>query len=136
MRYQEFSPEKLQELPKIEWGHLRLLWHSDYWDGPKSGLLVYQESKYWFGVFEEFEEGPIFRRFLIIALSPDQLAEEENWHELFRQKVGTHTDYDDNGKLLPNTLRPKEIWHEFYDVFRKRLPQDFSNNQLIGWFEF
>ena len=136
MRFHEFSPDKLPTLSKIEKGDLKLLWHSDYWDGPKSGLLSYQGSKYRFQVFDEPDNATTFRRFLIIELSPEQLGEEEHWHDLFRQKVGTHTDYDESGTRQFAMLRPQEMWQEFYGAYSNRRPQDFSVNRLIGWFEY
>lgn len=28
-------------LPRVSWESVRLLWHSDFWDGPLSGLCSY-----------------------------------------------------------------------------------------------
>lgn len=136
MRFQDFSPDKLNELPKVKWHDLRILWHCGYWDGPRSGLLSYKDIKYWFQVFDEPDDATIFRRFLIIELSTEQVREEEQWHDLFRQKVGTHTDYDESGKRHIGVLQPREIWHEFYDAYKNRLVQDFSDNQVVSWFEY
>lgn len=32
-------------LPQIDGGEVRLLWHCDFWDGPRSGLCLYQGRK-------------------------------------------------------------------------------------------
>jgi len=114
---------------------LKLLWHSAYWDGPIDGLLNYQGKKYWFQRFDEPSDRIVFRRFLIIELSPDQLSEEEYWHELFRQKVGTHADYDETGRRQSYVIHPEELHNEFYDAYKNRLALDLSDNRLIGWFE-
>src|SRR6476646_1459743 len=87
-------------LPHIPRNEVRILWHEAYWDGVKSGFLLYDGQKYWFEVCDEADESAsdreYYRRFLVIRLSPKQLTEEEGWHELFQQKVGTNTDYDEN----------------------------------------
>jgi hypothetical protein len=136
MNFGEFSPEKLDQLPKVDRKDFRILWDVSYWDGPRTGILSYQGEKYWFQVFDETDDNVIFRRLLILELSDEQLREEEHWHDLFRQKVGTHTDYDEAGKRQSGILHPKEVWHEFYDLYRYRLPLDLTNNRIIGWFEY
>src|SRR5215207_5227193 len=91
-------------LPEIDRGEVKLLWHSDFWDGPTSGMLLYRGKKHWFQVCDESDDPDLqdyYRRFLIIELSDRQLEEEEYWHSLFREKVGTHTDYE-----------PQEVPHQ------------------------
>ena len=130
--------EDLVRLPKIDWHAAKLLWHDDYWDGPKSGLLLYQDKRYWFQVFEESDDSDLsdfFRRFVILELTEIQMKEEEHWHDLFREKVGTHTDYDESGMRVIGALKPEEMWHEFYDAYKKRQKPDLSNNIVIGWSE-
>lgn len=135
------SNQDLSHLPKIEKSQFRLLWHCDYWDGAKSGVLLYQNKKHWFQIFNESDENEsdevdYCRRFAIIELSESQLVEEEYWHELFKEKVGTHTDYDERGNRSVGALKPREMWSEFYDKHKNRKHQDFSNNLVVGWFEF
>ena len=50
--------------PRIESAELRLLWYSDFWDGPRSGMLVYRGEECWFQVVAESEEddSPWYRR--------------------------------------------------------------------------
>jgi hypothetical protein len=133
MKFRDFVPGKLDQLTKVDWDDIRLLWHSGYWDGPKSGMLSYQGKKYWFQTIDDDEA--TVRRFLILELSGEQMREQEYWHELFRQKVGTHTDYDETGRHELGALRPGEMWREFYDAYEQRQPLDLSNNLIVGWFE-
>jgi hypothetical protein len=122
--------------PRIEPHEIRLLWHCDYWDGPISGMLVYRGEQCWFQVVAENETDDWFRRFVVIRLTPEQLADELRWHELFRQKVGLHTDYDEHGhRELDKSLHPREHWREFYDAYQHRTPHDFATNGVLGWFE-
>lgn len=134
MKVGDFTPEKRDQLPKVSRDDLRIVWQVDYWDGPRSGVMAYRDQMVWFEVFDEPDEPDVFRRFLLIALTPEQLAEERYWNELFRKKVGTHWDYDDSGNWVRGSLRPKETQGEFYEPYRKRAPQDFSENEIIGWF--
>src|SRR5262245_51968463 len=80
---------------QIDRADLRFLWHSDFWDGPRSGMLVYRGEECWFEVIDESEgdDADWYRRFAVLRLSKEQHAEEVRWHQLFREKVGTHTDY-------------------------------------------
>jgi len=119
-------------LPRIDRADVRLLWHSDFWDGPINGLCLYQGRKCWFEACAEGEQDDgFYRRYLVLILTKGQLDEEEFWHELFRRKVGTHTDYGD----AERKVLPRETWHEFYDEFGKRGEVDYSGNPALGWFE-
>ncbi len=121
-------------LPKVERSEVQLLWHSSFWDSPKSGLCLYQGRKVWFEMGAEADEDGTdgyYRRFLLLELSSEQLADEEYWHELFRQKVGTNCDH---GEPAPG-LRPREMWREFYEPYQKRERTDYTRNRALGWFE-
>ncbi len=126
-----------RQFPQIERTHLKFLWYSDFWDGPLSGMLVYNGQKYWFEIFGEADETEDFyRRFFVIRLTSTQIEEELKWHKLFEEKVGTHTTYDENERCsLIDALRPKEMWDEFYIPYNQRQPLDITQNTLIGWFE-
>jgi hypothetical protein len=117
-----------RQVQQIDRGEIRLLWHWDFWDGPISGLCLYDHEKYW---FEMCWEGETSRRFVIRRLSPEQLADALKWHELFREKVGTHCDYDETRPQV----KPKESHREFYEAYEKRGKLDFSNAPVLGWFE-
>lgn len=122
-------------VPRIGRGDVRLLWHDGYWDGPMSGLLVFQGEECWFEMVAESETETWYRRFAIVRLSPEQLAEERRWHELFQRFVGTHTDYSESGRGEAGTVHPRE-WHRgFYDQYEHRTPRDFSHNPVLAWFE-
>lgn len=131
------GPDDCLRAPRIDWAEVRLLWHADFWDRPRSGLLAYRGEECWFAVVAEREDdGPgWYRRFAVLRLSAAQLAEEWRWHELFRQKVGVHTDYDERGHRSIGALRPREWWPEFYEAYRQRVPADFSRCEVLGWLE-
>lgn len=124
-----------RQLPQIPRSAFQLLWHADYWDGPGSGLLRYRGERCWFEVFAENddEDPSCWRLFAILRLTPDQLAEEERWHALFRELVGTRTDYDATGVRQNRDLRPRKEWWDFYIAHAARARQNFASNEVVGW---
>jgi hypothetical protein len=132
------GPEDYRRAPKTDRDEVRLLWHSDFWDGPRSGMLVYRGEECWFQVAAESgdDHSDWYRRSVVLRLTPQQHAEECRWQELFRTKVGVHTDYDQQERRpAVGFLWPREHWHEFYDPYGQRTPPDFSGNEVLGWFE-
>ena len=135
-------PDRYAVVAKIDRKDVRLLWHSGYYDGPYNGLLVYREQKLWFEMLDESVGHPgdpqypgWYRRYAILRLTREQLEIEEKWHELFREKVGAHTDYDENGSRPIGQVMPREMWNEFYEPAVKRTPEDFSSCEVVGWYE-
>lgn len=136
MKFQEFTLAKLDKIPKIERSDVRLLWHSGYWDGPTSGMLEHRGQKHWFETFYDDPDIATYPRFqFVLRLSAEQMAEEETWHNLFRAKVGTHTDYDETSRRTIGALHPRIMWDEFYIPYRQRIPLDLSNAEIVAWFE-
>jgi hypothetical protein len=127
----------LNVVPRVDRAAIRLLWHDDFWDGPTSGMLRYQGEDFWFQMFEESEDeaSDWYRRFLIVRLSADQLADERYWHELFRENVGTHADYDEHGHRPVGSMKPKDRWGAFYGPYRQRTSPDLTENEVVGWWE-
>jgi hypothetical protein len=117
---------------KIE--EIKIIFATNWWDGPLSGLCLYNGEKHWFQATEEWyeEDKPYWRRFAVVKLTPEQIVDEEKWHELFKEKVGESLPYVD-GVLVRNTepLKPKEKWHEFYDVYKHN---EYCEN-IVGYFE-
>jgi hypothetical protein len=132
------GPDGIQRAPRIDRADVRLLWHADYWDGPRSGMLLYRGEECWFEVVAESEDDAAgwCRRFAVLRLSLDQHAEEQRWHELFRRCVGRYADYDESGERPVGALELRERWAEFYDTYRQRTRPDFSGNEVLGWFEW
>ena len=115
---------------------VKYLWHCGYWDGPLSGVCLHDGEKCWFDMVKEYNNGS--RTFKVVRLTPEQLKEEEYWHALFEEKVSTASSYDENERRHLSSdhshLRPYEHHHEFYDEQKNRKDRDFSNNEVIGYF--
>lgn len=43
----------LKELREQSSGETRILWHSSYWDGPQSGLMLWGGEIMWFNMYDE-----------------------------------------------------------------------------------
>ena len=128
-----------KQIPSTE---ITLLWHVDYWDGPLSGILLFANEYCWFKVIDNrflepttchsnplrigaiIDESEDPRKFIVIRLTAEQLLEEQYWHNLFCENVRGNTG-----------LRPREQWDNFYGPYKNRKPQDFSSNDILGWFE-
>ncbi len=112
------NKEEILKLPEIK--NYRLLWHSTYWDGMMSGMLLYNDQAYWFSCFDDAsdyatwiesdninepdlspsEQLGFYRRFAVIELTDEQIAKAKYWNDLFCKYVGTYTNYDENGRPI------------------------------------
>jgi len=136
-------------------GATRMLYHLDYWDGPHSGIMLWNGAKAYFKSEDEFIEVGVeiasedqikeikaefeaanlnfhledaqeiltYRPFKVYAIPEDNLRAIEANHENFREHVGTHTDYDINGKRGVGAtandigdLRPYAEHSKYYDT--------------------
>lgn len=146
---QDYYLQYYKNLPQIGTKDVRILWHGSYYDAPLDGICLYQGRKCWFEIFQALQiddvrkrvdnEGVVWFdywvRYLLVELSDDQITEEDCLHELFRQKVGTYCDYDEQEQRRVGVLKPQEVWTEFFETTKKRKPRDFSQNYVLGWFE-
>jgi hypothetical protein len=133
------TPDGFRTVPQISREAVRLLWYSGFWDGPLTGMLEFNGEPCWFEFIVENEDEDLtgwYRRFVVVRLTPEQLAEENRWHELFRKHVGTHTDYEKSGPNRYEGLRPRDEWNAFYEQYKKRVPLDLSSDEVLAWFEY
>jgi hypothetical protein len=148
IKLSEISNDYRNVLPQIDEKEVRFLWHCAYFDGPRDGVLLYQEKPHWFQIEDndaDFRghvdsEGQKWKdwyaRFLVIALTEEQFQEEAYWHELFKQKVGEYSDYDERGnRIRGDAAKPKGTSAEYFESAKNRRPRDLSNNIVVGWFE-
>jgi hypothetical protein len=128
----------LSDLPKIK---VKFLWHNNWWDGPLAGMCEYKNEMYWYALHHENykKNAKYWRRYVVVKLTPEQMAEELKWHNLFVEKVGDHFDCDERGHRKRDGVKPQHLWHEFYDEFDKVKDTlrgyEESQDMAIGWFD-
>jgi len=95
---------------------------------------MHEGRDYWFEAeaFDWDDEPPHGRRYFVFELSDEELADERYWHERFRELVGTHTDYDEDGQRVQGSVHPPSS--AFYDEYSKRRQPDYTSRPPIGWF--
>jgi len=136
--------KQLKELREENGGQTRLLWHENYWDGPLTGVMLWEGEKCWFETYEDdFVERPLteeeikdwadflkipveevdeedkidyepYRRYNVYRIPKETMEAIEYNHNLFRKYVGTHTDYDENG-LRHHNLADYNEHHKYYN---------------------
>jgi len=145
-----FTFERIREnkLDKeIGWmSKIELKYHSNYWDGPLSGVCILQGKRRWFNNVHDYhsktEEGKNLdmRIYAIYDLTPEEWKEEDHWHLLFEKYVGTHTSYDDCGNRTGKVHSSKDH-HRFYEESKKAWKDGFrkkkvlNEDNLIGYFD-
>ena len=110
-----------------------MLWHSDYYDGPLSGLAEYKGEKVWFQC-SEWEDENLFnmRIFNLHELSKEELEEEERWHQFFCDNVGKHCNYVDGGREEDGANYTQESFDLYYKEAKKRPKRDYTKNRIIA----
>ena len=126
------STKDYLSVPRIPKDSVRLVYHNNYWDGPISGVVKFDGKRYYFDQCDEEENGK--RRYVMYELSDEQWKEEDYWHDLFRTHVGTHTEYDENGKRGIGATKEREEWEKYYSKEASRVPLNLEQNEIVGWF--
>ena len=109
------------------------LWADDWWDGPLRGMAQVAGTRCLFDMIDRDVLGDEQedRAYWLIRLDNEQLQEEEHWHELFCQNVGTHFDFTGRQPLAKEAVD----LDVFYEAYRKRRPPDYRDNEVLGWFQ-
>jgi len=99
--------KELDKCGKID-GEVKILWHSGYYDGVLSGMLLYNDIPHWFDLAMEDDdiiyneekdeytygpEGNWYRKFWVYSLNNDNIIRLFSEHGLWQGHVGLHCDY-------------------------------------------
>lgn len=119
----------IREVPRAE---VRILWVNDFYDFPLQGVAEVDGARCLFEIIDRDLLGTEdeLHRYWLVALRPEQLSEEEGWHDLFCRKVGTHFDY--TGRPPPTV--EQICLDDFYRSYSLRPQPDYVGNEVIGWF--
>jgi hypothetical protein len=130
----ELAPDDLMAVVEIPRAEVRVLWTDDFYDGPLSGIAEWKGRRYRFEMTDRSTLGgdeDTQRRYWVIALSSEQLQEEERWQDLFCANVWTGFDY--TGR--PEHRAPASQHGKFYEPYAARAVPDYSKNEVVGWFQ-
>jgi hypothetical protein len=123
-------------LPKLTRDAYELLWISDFWDAPISGMLRITNSLHWFEMTQQNEkcaEREWFRRYAVLKLTSQEIEKETLVHADFQRYVGAHWDYvklDEPPQFIEGQSNKFYDKHLMYCRSRR-----FENNEIIYWFE-
>jgi len=130
--------------PKEDNRDFKVLWHCNFWDGPLSGVMMFEGREHW---FETLLEGPVGfnlegevlmgRVYAIVLLTDEQIARLRSDHEDFQRHVGTHTDYTyaEDGSRSRAIGAVRKDWEKsgYFERAKTREPLKLSENEVVGW---
>lgn len=139
-RCQEFEKNHQKILDE----EIIFLWYDDYYDGPLSGFLQYQNEFYWFDAYD-FNDEDIdkswYQKFIILKLSQQEIECEIAYQKLsikFFGRINMFAAYSNekNNNIL--IIPEDQIYHskEMREYFWQFVAEDknYRNNEIVGWF--
>jgi hypothetical protein len=130
------AASRLTGLPEL--AEVRKVWFSDWYDGPVTGVALYEGREYWFvmvtnddggGGHWDFEP----RVYVLHRLTGEQLAQAWDMHRSFA-KAG----FPGCLHSPPCTVADAAIDGEMREALRDRWPpeseDDYKNGPVAGWF--
>lgn len=139
-------------LPEIKEG-IRIMWHAGYYDGPLSGVAMYEGVPHYFDCRHQYisreMRGKVYRTFWVYRLTDDEWKTIKYWHDEFGLHVGRHTDYEWNeteGRLMRSIGTLNQCGSNYHKemYYDRRVAFDIGNggsveskidrrNQVIGY---
>lgn len=117
-------------------GSITILWHHDYWDGPKTGVAVLNGELVWFqdrkDIWDSEEQDWAVSKWNVYQMTPEQLSEVFRRKHLFMKHVGPHTVNQFRGDREKYPLKPRHEWAKFYDLNLGKAPE--PEGEPIGYF--
>lgn len=115
------TEDNLSNLVHLD-GKCQIMWHNNYYDGPLSGVILYNDEIHYFSMVDEYEPTPEdmkrwneaeddddddfdfhrwYRKHGVYQLSDDDKIRVVTLHGLWQSHVGIHSDYwPINGRAL------------------------------------
>jgi len=134
MEPRTFLIRDVAAVPEIPLQEIVHLWSNDFYDGFLVGMAEWRGTRYFYDLIDydrlgSEDEG---RSYWSIVLTPEQLRDEEAWHESFCRNVGTHFDFTGRPAPIAKEMRPSA----FYTPYNERASVDYGSNPVVGWFRF
>jgi hypothetical protein len=117
---------------RIEPCDLQYLWINDYYDGPLTGMTLFNGEKHWFKIKRASNRrGNLY---FLYKLTPDQITHEEYWHKMFEKYVGTHWTYI-NGKRQAGGVHSSGQWNEYYEAAETGHKElELKKEAIVGYY--
>lgn len=124
---------------------MAMLWHSSYYDGPLSGVCLYQGRKHWFKMVQEGSLGkdpkgtPMKGRvFAVVAMTDEQIMEitrrREVWCDLMGGPLIDYVYENGRRKRAPfKSSGRSSQWDKYMEVSRDWPPFRFDENRVMAW---
>jgi hypothetical protein len=120
--------------------NVKLLYSTNYWDGPICGLCEYKEKYYYFNTskddeWDEINEGWMPREYYAYEILPWQLTYELYWHSLFITNVkGAKGKNAFEEGMKDERFKMEE---DFYEKRKREYKNiDYLKNKVMGTFTF
>lgn len=131
----------------------RYMWSLGRYDGILSGICMYNNKPHYFDTFVDFHmDGNIpgyhNRYYAVVELTDEEFMLAEFNHILFRDTVGWHSDFDENGKAYErypeftdlSKMSSEELAEKFrsyYDGIAKTIKHttNYSKNNVVAFWD-
>lgn len=117
------------------------MYANDWWDYFLSGVVTYNGKRYYAYCGDENYDRrkKWWRRYVLVDLTEEAWADEDERHAFFVEKVGSHFEFvDHQGRQVRNHegLKNNKTWQEFYDRYPPHAERlDYTQFPVVGWFE-
>lgn len=115
--------------------NLEMWWHTNYYDGPLSGMAKYDGEWVWFDCSEEDDYGD--RKFALYQLTEEQIGGATAHYFEFRDSVGSHCDHHPDLLNVSHNESTQDAVDEFYKKDHPDLK--LTSGKKLGefhWYQF
>lgn len=105
--------KRVLDLPRVS---AEILWTHGYYDGPLSGMVMYEGRMCWFATTDD--PGLPKRRYFLYDLEDEEVVKIVTRHIEFEMLVGTH-----NCRHAPGSVKDRATHMQFYDKY-KNVPDE------------
>lgn len=117
--------QAIQRVPKVKEGKdFEMMWSVGHYDGPRTGVCRYQGKEHWFECVHESQRS-LKRTYVVVTMTPEGLAVEQQRQALFQEHVGKHCSYvyeDGKRKRAGEYLKDRD--HSLY--YKAELPRSYD----------
>ena len=116
------NADNLLNLKKIPSKEIKLTTLEDFWDGPLSGLCVWEGNEYYYHCFDQVDETNDTdlwpRKYLLIKLTKEQAERQKKEYELFE-----------------NSNNDSSLKQEYLELMKQAPIEKIATEQIVGWFD-